>query len=154
MEELTLNEIELRLFLLMKRTASAIERNEAYLSKLEHINHQRDEFLASLQGRSRPVLDYGRLYRSETETSSISSSNHSTSSENSTDRSSIDPSFDESRDDEETDDSSTGSMECKRHSVAEESSGSSDSTSNSSSSRNESMPAGNRVEEKDPNNVE
>lgn len=145
MDGLTLNEIELRLFLLMKRTASAIERNEAYLSRLEHMNHQRDEFLASLQVR--PVLDDERSYRSETETSSISSSNHSSSSENSTDNSSFDPSFDESRDDEDTDDSSTGSMECKRHGVAEDSSGSSDPTTNSNSSRNETIELPENVQE-------
>jgi hypothetical protein len=146
MDGLTLNEIELRLFLLMKRTASAIERNEAYLSRLEHMNHQRDEFLASLQGR--PVLDDERSYRSETETSSISSSNHSSSSENSTDNnSSFDSSFNESRDDEETDDSSTGSMECKRHGVAEDLSGSSDPTTKSNSSRNETVELPESVQE-------
>lgn len=143
MDRLTLNEIELRLFLLMKRTASAIERNEAYISRLENTNRQRDEFLASLQGR--PVLDDESSYRSET---SSSSTNQSSSSENTTDNSSFDPSFDESRDDEETDDSSTDSMECKRHGVVEDSSGSSDSTSNSSSSRNETIKQAENVQEK------
>jgi hypothetical protein len=131
---LTLNEIELQLFLLKKKTTSAIERNEAYISRLEQKNRQRDELIASLQGLS--VLDDESLYRPET--SSLSAS-HSTCSEHSASRSSFDPSFDESRDDKEIDDHSTGSMEWKRHGIVEGASGLSDSTSSSRSSKKEAI---------------
>lgn len=139
---LTLNEIELRLFLLKKDTKSAIERNDAYISRLKQTNRQRDELLASLQGLA--ILDDESLYRSET-----SSLSHSTCSEHSfATRSSFDSSLDESRDDEESVDHSTGSMECKRHGIVEDSSGSSKSTPSSSSLREEAIQQEEKEQEK------
>lgn len=62
MEEITLNEIELKLFLLKNRTRKAIERNEASMSRLNRSNQARDAFIASLEGRPPPILEDDSLY--------------------------------------------------------------------------------------------
>jgi hypothetical protein len=61
-ENLTLNEIELKLFLLKKRTEKAIKRNEATMLKLKLASQERDAFLASLDGRPPPILEDDSLY--------------------------------------------------------------------------------------------
>jgi hypothetical protein len=61
-EDLTLNEIELKLFLLKKRTEKAIKRNEATVLRLKRASQVRDAFLASLEGRPHPVLEDDSLY--------------------------------------------------------------------------------------------
>ena len=61
-ENLTLNEIELKLFLLKKRTEKAIKRNEATMLRLNRASQERDAFLASLDGRPPPILEDDSLY--------------------------------------------------------------------------------------------
>lgn len=61
-ENLTLNEIELRLFLLKKRTEKAIKKNEATMLRLKRTSLQRDAFLASIDGRPPPILEDDSLY--------------------------------------------------------------------------------------------
>lgn len=69
MDGLTLSEIELKLFLLKKRTRKAIERNEATILRLKRMDHERDDFLASLEGRLSSILEDDSLYNTSQDTS-------------------------------------------------------------------------------------
>ena len=126
MEGLTLNEIELKLFLLKKRTKKAIEKNEATILRLERASHERNDFLASLEGLPPPVLKDDSLYNTDlssykTETSSsVGDPEPQVEDSSSSDRSS----FDESRDDGNSN-GSDGIEEEERHNVEQDSSSSS-----------------------------
>lgn len=67
---MTLNEIELKLCLLKKRTRKAIERNEATISRLQRTNQDRDNFIAALEGRPPPILEEDSLFNSSLGSSS------------------------------------------------------------------------------------
>jgi len=100
MEGLTLNEIELKLFLLKKRTRKAIERNEATILRLQRANHERDGFLASLEGRPPPILEDDSLYNTSLGSSTVTEHSDPEPFLEDSVSSSAPSSFDELRDDQ------------------------------------------------------
>lgn len=125
MEDLTLNEIELKLFLLKKRTEKAIKKNEATMLRLSRANHERGAFFASLEGRPPPILEDDSLYNASLGSSSTTEYSDpeprvedSSSSDGSNGRLS---SIDELRDDDNGTADSSGSDEGERHGVEQDS---------------------------------
>lgn len=122
MEDLTLNEIELKLFLLKRRTEKAIKMNEETILRLKRVNHERDAFLASLESRPPPILEDDSLYNASPGTSTTEYSDpepllDDSSSSDGSEQSSID----ETRDDDNISGSSiSGSEEDQRHGVERE----------------------------------
>lgn len=74
---MSLNEIELKLCLLKKRTKKAIAKNEALLTRLEQTDRKSNDFIASLEGRPPPILEDDSLFNGSLGSDTTESVEHS-----------------------------------------------------------------------------